>query len=318
MRFTRVILFTFLILVVSGISMFISACRVEDPIIDDTILRPDNFPETTVDEEEALKEDAQALSDESKTSNNEQVTFKDEPEIKPGLTFVPAQINFGLVCVGESKSAKLKVTNTGNCDLNVSSNPLTGTLFQVEGSNTRLAPGSSYTFNVVFSPDTEGTYSKLLSVLYTYSVNNEKRNGLTSAGFSGEGIVCGPVPMDVYINEFNLSYTTIKPCTCATWPACGCGPGTYVFTLMLSVMGDNSVPIPGANVTLHVTGPGNDNTLQVSTDTAGKAQTTFNTSTNNTGKFTVVVTDITGSYNDLDMAYAEELDTVKEASTTTQ
>ena len=140
----------------------------------------------------------------------------------------------------------------------------------------------------------------------------------STAGFSGEGIVCGPVPMEVYVNEFDLSYTTIKPCTCPTWPACGCGPGTYVFTLMLSVMGENSVPVPGANVTLHITGPGNDNNLQVTTDTAGKAQTTFNTSTVNTGKFTAVVTDITGNFDDRDMAYAEGLNIIKEASTTTQ
>lgn len=78
----------------------------------------------------------------------------------PGvLTPNPSSLNFGNIQVGNSQTLNEAVTNTGESDVNIASDTLTGTGYTVNNFSppVTLTAGQSYTFSVTYAPQTTGS-----------------------------------------------------------------------------------------------------------------------------------------------------------------
>jgi len=231
------------------------------------------------------------------------------------LTDNPSPVDFGEVCVGESKQIRVTVTNTGDFDLTVAGYEWPEDPFEVISTvprNLALAIGESYEFNIEFTPPAEGTYNGEFVITVEFEYRGETYGGDTVGYLVGDGIICGPKPWEVYISAGSLSLITVPPCACPTWPSCGCGPGTFNFTAILWVVGDDPEPMPGATVTVQISGPGVDIEKNLTTNSQGQATTTFTGSTS--GTYTVEVVDVTGEYDDREMDYYPDRNVVTEVS----
>ncbi len=73
----------------------------------------------------------------------------------------PASLNFGSVQVGNNKQLPETVKNTGGSNLTITQDTVTGAGFSVTGLTVplTLTPGQSYTFTVVFAPQSAGNAS---------------------------------------------------------------------------------------------------------------------------------------------------------------
>jgi len=79
----------------------------------------------------------------------------------------PNSLSFGSATVGSSSSKTVTVTNTGTANLVITAINITGSAFTVPGVTLPLtvAPGASYTANVVFTPQAVGSASGSASVV---------------------------------------------------------------------------------------------------------------------------------------------------------
>jgi ASPM-SPD-2-Hydin domain-containing protein/centrosomal CEP192-like protein len=82
-------------------------------------------------------------------------------------TVSPNSLSFGSATVGSSSSKTVTVTNTGTANLVITAINITGSAFTVPGVTLPLtiAPGASYTANVVFTPQAVGSASGSASVV---------------------------------------------------------------------------------------------------------------------------------------------------------
>jgi hypothetical protein len=81
------------------------------------------------------------------------------------LTADATSLNFGTIAVGLTTSKAVKLTNTGNADVAISSVTVSGTGFRVSGgSDTTLTPGQSISVNVSFDPKALGSVAGNLFV----------------------------------------------------------------------------------------------------------------------------------------------------------
>ena len=105
------------------------------------------------------------------------------PVTSPKTTVTPSSVSFGSVAVGTSSSRTIKIQNNGTTRLTLGSLILSGSGFKLASvpSDLLMASGSYLTFNVVFNPNSAGTYSGSLSLI---------ANGVTigSIPLSGTGI----------------------------------------------------------------------------------------------------------------------------------
>ena len=231
------------------------------------------------------------------------------------LTADPDPIDFGKICGGESKDIRVTITNTGDFDLVVTDYDFPTSPYEVVSTipqNLALAKGASYEYNIRFTPPDEATYHGRFNIYVEFEYRGEKIPQKWSFDLVGEGEDCGPKPWEVYISALNMSFITVPPCSCPTWPSCGCGPGSFSFTAMLTVLGDDPEPMPGATVTVRISGPGIDSTRTLTTNGQGQAFATFTGSTN--GEYTIEVVDITGEYDDREMNYNPDNNVVSEVS----
>src|SRR5689334_11655448 len=86
-------------------------------------------------------------------------------------TISPSSLAFGNATVGTSSTKTVVVTNTGTGNVVVSAINMTGSGFSVSGVTLPLtiAPGTSYTANVVFTPQSVGTASGSASIVSNLS-----------------------------------------------------------------------------------------------------------------------------------------------------
>jgi hypothetical protein len=99
-------------------------------------------------------------------------------------TVIPTSLSFSNVTVGTSGTKTVAVTNTGTGDLVVSSINVTGASFSISGITFPLtvAPGATYTANVVFHPQAIGTVNGSASIASNLS------GSPTVVSFSGTGV----------------------------------------------------------------------------------------------------------------------------------
>lgn len=76
----------------------------------------------------------------------------------------PTSLAFGSVAINTASSSQaVKLTNTGTATLNISGVSISPSQFAVSGGSTSIAPGSSASYSVTFTPTTVTTYSGQLS-----------------------------------------------------------------------------------------------------------------------------------------------------------
>jgi Abnormal spindle-like microcephaly-assoc'd, ASPM-SPD-2-Hydin/HYDIN/CFA65/VesB-like, Ig-like domain/Cep192 domain 4 len=84
---------------------------------------------------------------------------------QPGMSVTPSSVSFGNVAVGTGSTQAITLKNTGTANLTVSSESATGAGFSVVGFTAQtLTPGSSMSFNAVFTPTSAGAASGSISV----------------------------------------------------------------------------------------------------------------------------------------------------------
>lgn len=101
-----------------------------------------------------------------------------------GLSVSPATWNFGNTTVGQSSSANVKLTNTGNTSVTINMATVTGNGFGISGLATpmTLTAGQSVNFNAQFTPTANGAASG--SISFTDNAPNSPQ----SFTMSGNGV----------------------------------------------------------------------------------------------------------------------------------
>jgi hypothetical protein len=98
------------------------------------------------------------------------------------LTVNPTSLAFGNITVQKSSSDEVKLTNSGNDDITVSSVSITGTGFSESGgASVTLTPGQSVPVNVSFDPKAAGSFSGTLTIA-SNAPNSPARVKLSGTG----------------------------------------------------------------------------------------------------------------------------------------
>jgi hypothetical protein len=108
------------------------------------------------------------------------------------LKATASAINFGPVTVGQASTATVSFVNSGAGAVQVSSVSISGQPFKFMGPTgfpLTVAAGSTYSFQVEFSPAAAGTVAGQVTV-----VSNVTTGGLPTVSLSGIGVQAGPSP----------------------------------------------------------------------------------------------------------------------------
>ena len=99
-------------------------------------------------------------------------------------TVAPTSLAFGSVATNTSSTSQaVKITNTGSATLNISGVSISPSQFAVSGpTSTSIAPGSSATYSVTFSPTAVSAYSGTMS----FSTNSA--TAVSAVTLSGTGV----------------------------------------------------------------------------------------------------------------------------------
>jgi hypothetical protein len=108
----------------------------------------------------------------------------------PQGTRTPSSLAFGSVATNTSRSSQaVKITNTGSATLNISGVSISPAQFAVSGpTSTSIAPGSSTSYSVTFSPTAVSAYSGTMS----FSTNSA--TAVPAVTLSGTGVNQTPTP----------------------------------------------------------------------------------------------------------------------------
>ena len=109
----------------------------------------------------------------------------------------PSSISFGSVQVGNSTTQSETLTNFGNSSVSITQAILSGAAFSVSGLNLPLTliPGQSFTFGVVFAPNSAGSVTGSLSVVSNAS-NSPLTISLGGTGTAAGQLVVTPTTLD--------------------------------------------------------------------------------------------------------------------------
>jgi len=110
----------------------------------------------------------------------------------PSLVASPAEVDFGSVSIGNSTNQKVSLTNKGSNSVQISQLSLTNTQFAVDGEGklpVTLAPGSSLSLNIHFSPKNDLDSADQLSVITSSSSETAAAIRLHGRGASGSAEV---------------------------------------------------------------------------------------------------------------------------------
>ncbi len=127
------------------------------------------------------------------------------------LSASPGLVAFGSVPIGQSVSSNVSVTNSGSTAMQVTQVNVTGQTFSVSGVGdlpATIAAGSTYQFNVNFSPQGLGTASGQLQIA-SNAASNAMVIGLNGLGISGP-------PLSTNANS--ISFGSVALNTVATQP----------------------------------------------------------------------------------------------------
>ena len=106
-------------------------------------------------------------------------------------------ISFGSVQVGNSTTQSETLTNSGNSSVSITQANLSGAAFSVSGLNLPLTliPGQSFTFGVIFAPNSAGSVTGSLSVVSNAS-NSPLTISLGGTGTAAGQLVVTPTTLD--------------------------------------------------------------------------------------------------------------------------
>ena len=116
----------------------------------------------------------------------------------PGLLQASySSISFGSVQVGNSSAQSETLNNSGDSSVNITQANLTGSAFSVNGLSlpVTVIPGQSFTFNVVFAPNTAGSVTGSISVVSDAS-NSPLTISLFGTGSSAGQLGVAPTTLD--------------------------------------------------------------------------------------------------------------------------
>ena len=116
----------------------------------------------------------------------------------PGLLQASySSISFGSVQVGNSSAQSETLNNSGDSSVNITQANLTGSAFSVNGLSlpVTVIPGQSFTFNVVFAPNTAGSVTGSISVVSDAS-NSPLTISLLGTGSSAGQLGVAPTTLD--------------------------------------------------------------------------------------------------------------------------
>jgi hypothetical protein len=108
------------------------------------------------------------------------------------LKATASAINFGAVTVGQASTATVSFVNSGAGDVQVSSVSVSGQPFKFKGPTgfpLTIAAGSTYSFQIEFSPSAAGSAAGQVTVM-----SNVTSGGLPTVSLSGTGVQAAPSP----------------------------------------------------------------------------------------------------------------------------
>jgi hypothetical protein len=107
------------------------------------------------------------------------------------MTLTPSSVNFSNVPVGIKNSQTIKIANTGNQTLIVSSSNVSGSGYSLSGLKTPLSVGAgrSSTFNVNFKPKSAGTKNGSLVLATTAGNASTATIALTGVGVASTAVL---------------------------------------------------------------------------------------------------------------------------------
>src|SRR5207245_6256306 len=108
-----------------------------------------------------------------------------------------SSISFGSVQVGNSTTQSETLTNSGGSSVSITQANLSGSAFSVSGLNLPLTliPGQSFTFDVVFAPNSAGSVTGSISVVSNAS-NSTLTISLGGTGTAAGQLVVTPTTLD--------------------------------------------------------------------------------------------------------------------------
>lgn len=204
------------------------------------------------------------------------------------LSASPSLAAFGSVPVGQNASSRISVTNSGQTAMQVTQVSVTGQTFSVSGLGdlpATIGAGSTYQFDVIFSPQALGAAAGQLTI-----ASNASSKAMV-IGLNGVGI-SGP-PLSA--NSNSISFGSIALNTVATQPITLSNGSTPVSITAATVVG-SGFSLPGGTLPISLS-PGQAATLNVqfAPTVAGPATGTLTiTSTSATAPTTVVSLSGTG------------------------
>jgi hypothetical protein len=225
----------------------------------------------------------------------------------PGAGLSPTSLTFSAELLGVSGAAQAEtLTNTGNTAMNVSAVQTTGDFAQANNCLGTLAPSSTCTINVTFTPTASGARTGALTI------SDGAPGSPQSVNLSGTGFVTAPLAA---VSSSNVSFgsqslTTSSPAQAVTLKNTG---NAALAVNTIHIAGDfaqvNNCPaslVANASCTINIT----------FTPTASGARTGTLTISDNAGASPQVV-NLAGTGADFSLASAPSGDTVQPGSTAT-
>jgi hypothetical protein len=123
----------------------------------------------------------------------------------PHLSISPTNLNLGSVAVCLSGTGPLTLHNTGGVDLTISSIAVTGATFSATPPNLVVAPGTTRTVTVTFTPTTTGGANGSLTI-----TSDDPANPQLTVGLTGNGLPMPPPIISVSPTSLNFGATPLQ------------------------------------------------------------------------------------------------------------
>jgi hypothetical protein len=141
---------------------------------------------------------------------NSMPTAPSTPATPTRIIGLSGNLAFGSVMVGQSATATLTITNSGNSTLTVSGMTITGgleTVFSPSWTSGTIAAGGSQQVTARFAPTVAQSYSGIVTV------NGDQTSGTNTIAISAAGVVPAPAPAPTPTYSWALDTGTLEFCT---------------------------------------------------------------------------------------------------------
>jgi len=140
------------------------------------------------------------------------------PTTQPIATFSTNTINYGSINVGASTTEQVQIFNTGTADLEISLfftytlNDADGS-FSIQNNAFTISPGGTHSFNVLFAPDTSGSFSSELTIQSNAPNAYNTTLYLSGSGMDGYFTPVAPtgLPYNILINSITIDGNPLTP-----------------------------------------------------------------------------------------------------------